>query len=274
MIEYPIHPLATAAAEYSPEALENLAKDIKTNGLILPITIYHGKILDGRNRYEACKIAGVEPHFKFLPQDAHPVEFIISVNDNRRHSSPSQRAMFYLELFRIWEEMSPSDKTPSQVEKAKLIRVSTATVSRAETILDKAPADVAKIKTGQLSVNTSYQQLSKPIPVVVPKDKMPMEALKVIAEACGKDAAKAIYDGVIPMPVKDIVRLASHPKEELIRLGRLVIVERWPLFNAERFLKKMLTPDHRLIDAVNAAIAEGGKWVGDINGFEISVKRK
>jgi ParB family chromosome partitioning protein len=46
------------------EELTALADDIKTNGLLQPITLFEGKILDGKCRYQACIMAGVQPTFE------------------------------------------------------------------------------------------------------------------------------------------------------------------------------------------------------------------
>lgn len=74
------------------QALQELAADIRTNGLLEPIALYEGKVLDGRNRYQACKLAGVTPETRDVqPQD--PVQFAVSRNLHRRHLEVSQRAM-------------------------------------------------------------------------------------------------------------------------------------------------------------------------------------
>jgi len=60
MKEFEIHPLAAEFPDMSEEQIAELAEDIKLNGQLEPIVLLHGKILDGRNRYRACQIAGVE----------------------------------------------------------------------------------------------------------------------------------------------------------------------------------------------------------------------
>jgi hypothetical protein len=74
------------------ENLDALAADIKANGQRLPIELLDGKILDGRRRYLACGLAGVEP--QFVPvKVSDPVAHVASLNLHRRHLTPAQRAM-------------------------------------------------------------------------------------------------------------------------------------------------------------------------------------
>ncbi len=81
----------------SDEELKALAEDIKQNGLLNPVVLYRGLILDGRNRLKACEIAGVEPCFVEFDGD-NPVAFVISQNIKRRHLTTEQRAALALEL--------------------------------------------------------------------------------------------------------------------------------------------------------------------------------
>jgi ParB-like chromosome segregation protein Spo0J len=88
-----IHPVAEVFPEMSPAELQELADDIKANGLAHPVTRDRdGVILDGRNRLKACEIAGIESRFTVFEGD-DPVAFIISTNLKRRHLNESQRAM-------------------------------------------------------------------------------------------------------------------------------------------------------------------------------------
>ena len=51
-----------------------------------------GSILDGRNRYAACRLAGVEPEFTTYDGD-DPEGYALAVNAQRRDLTKSQRAM-------------------------------------------------------------------------------------------------------------------------------------------------------------------------------------
>ena len=80
-VEY--HPLSNIFPMLSEDELQELAADVYQNGLLQPIVTYEGKILDGRNRYEACKRATVEPEFtKYTGND--PLGYVVSLNMKRR----------------------------------------------------------------------------------------------------------------------------------------------------------------------------------------------
>ena len=46
----------------SPDEFDGLKQDIRANGLRTPVLLYENKVLDGRNRYAACREIGVKPH--------------------------------------------------------------------------------------------------------------------------------------------------------------------------------------------------------------------
>jgi len=53
------------------EHIDELAEDIKANGLLVPIEMLDGQIIDGRRRSMACERAGVEPKTKKVNPDPH-----------------------------------------------------------------------------------------------------------------------------------------------------------------------------------------------------------
>ena len=96
--------------------MTQLARDIKERGQLEPIILYKGVILNGRNRYRACQIAGVKPRIEEFDAKAtrrSPEEFILSRNLRRRHLSVGQKAAIALELaaFReVIERLKPDDE--------------------------------------------------------------------------------------------------------------------------------------------------------------------
>ena len=90
-----------------------LARDIKRQGQLEPIILHEGLILDGRNRYRACQIAGVNPRtgdFGTLSTERSPEEFVVSRNLRRRHLSLGQKAAIALE----WSEQIELSADPEK----------------------------------------------------------------------------------------------------------------------------------------------------------------
>ena len=88
------HNVANIFPMMSGEEYKSLLDDIKTNGLIEPIWIFNEKIIDGRNRYKACKELGIEPKLKQyegteekLDQEfsSGPLQFFLINKDKETH---------------------------------------------------------------------------------------------------------------------------------------------------------------------------------------------
>lgn len=74
--------------------LDALAADISKNGLQVPIEVFEDQIVDGRNRWLACNIAGIDPDVVDVTDDVEdPVAYVLSLNLHRRHLDETQRAM-------------------------------------------------------------------------------------------------------------------------------------------------------------------------------------
>ncbi len=92
-----IHPAANCFPMMPEPRLTELAADIQRNGLLQPIVIFEGKILDGRNREQACALAGVTPSFVDWNGE-NPFRFVWSVNSQRRDLDVMQRAAIKLDI--------------------------------------------------------------------------------------------------------------------------------------------------------------------------------
>ena len=89
----------------SEAELSDMSVDIKKHGLLNPIIILDGKILDGRNRYKACQMAEVEPKTKEYSGN-DPLNDVISWNLHRRHLTTDQKAALAVELKPMFEKQA------------------------------------------------------------------------------------------------------------------------------------------------------------------------
>ena len=101
--KYRFHPACTIFPQLPDDDLQDLADDIAANGLRNPIVLLQGKILDGRNRYLACEMAGVEPGFTEFEGD-DPIGWVVIQNLVRRHLTASQRAVVAFDLLPMLEK--------------------------------------------------------------------------------------------------------------------------------------------------------------------------
>jgi ParB-like chromosome segregation protein Spo0J len=129
------------------EEFADLVDSIRVNGLMNEIVLWEGKILDGRNRYLACKEAGVLPRLRaFTGSHADAVRFVCEQNLRRRHMTESQRAMAAQALI---AEGLPRDAT-------RLFRISRRSVTSAGTVFRHGHDNVQSlVRSGELVVSAA-----------------------------------------------------------------------------------------------------------------------
>jgi hypothetical protein len=112
----PLHPACKLFPALGQDELRELADDIAANGLRNPIVMYQGKLLDGRNRWDACELAGVEPRFTEFQGD-DPIGWVVSQNLIRRHLTASQRAVVAFDLLPLLEKEAKERQRRSNSDK-------------------------------------------------------------------------------------------------------------------------------------------------------------
>jgi ParB-like chromosome segregation protein Spo0J len=186
------HEFCLALPEMSPECFSELAADIAKHGLIHPIVLFEGRILDGRHRHRACLEVGAEPFFEEFTGPGSAYDYVISENLKRRDLTPAQRMDVLTKLIDIMRARAKerqlvgnargADKTnealgrsrvnlpatadtnvvPFQVrdELAKAAGVSPKTASDFITITERGtPEDRAAVTSGKASVSGKAREV-------------------------------------------------------------------------------------------------------------------
>jgi hypothetical protein len=193
-----IHPAALAFPEMLAIALQELADDIKQNGLAHPIVRNgDGLLLDGRNRLKACEIAGVEPRFETY-KGTNPVGFIVSSNLKRRHLNESQRALIGAKLAKLSHggdrRSNQAANLPLEIKQATaaaLLNVSERSVRHAAVVRDSGKPDlIKKVEQGELSVSAAAKKARpKPKPDLKPQPVISITPIRSAFQRLDKAAA-------------------------------------------------------------------------------------
>jgi hypothetical protein len=161
-MEYESHPAAGLFPMMSDEELAALGDDMLQHGQREPIILYHGQILDGRNRYRACILKGIEPKVR-SEQPPDPYAFVATANLHRRHLSDEQRGMIAAHLATMRQgartDLSPNGEMISQARAAELLKVSKRRVERSHEVIEKGVPDlVDAVEGGDVKVSRRVRQ--------------------------------------------------------------------------------------------------------------------
>ena len=120
---YLFHELSSYLPLLEGEEFDDLVEDIKQHGQIEPATLFEGKILDGRNRYRACKILKRDLITReWKPSKATgstPLQYVISENIMRRHLNEAQKAEIGMLLYDEVEKQVQEEQRKKQSKTLK-----------------------------------------------------------------------------------------------------------------------------------------------------------
>lgn len=220
--DIPVHPVASLFPMIGDEELQALADDIKENGQREPIIVAYldeamldePVVIDGRNRFAACEIAGVEPEFKYVmslnDRELSPkviADWIISHNLHRRHLTASQRAMVgqgYLEYLRkeakrrqgerndlkgnfgtnLSQSSGDDYSTRSVAQAAKIAGVGVGSIKSADFVVKNDPELAQQVRDRKVTVSAAAKRIRE---TLNPKNPPTPEE---IAEKLVKNIAK------------------------------------------------------------------------------------
>ncbi len=175
--------------EMKEEAYVSLKNDIEKNGFDnkFPIYIYEDEIIDGWNRFKACKELKVTPIYKnFTGSSLEALTFILRTN-NRRDLSSSQRACLAADSDEIIETLTKEieeerrkkisesrqnetvEKIPQSQEKNRKLRTKLAEtfgtnsryVSDAQRFKKEKPEVFEQIKNGTINISEAKKEEKK-----------------------------------------------------------------------------------------------------------------
>lgn len=199
--ELKISEFASLFPEMSPDEFKSLVEDIRINGQLEPVTVLGSEILDGRNRYLACKELGIPVKFQEYDGSADNLsllKYVGSKNLKRRHLSVGQLSVMGIEIHHklVAErqkqlknnliDVPTSKKTPTE-EAAEILDIGYGSMSAALNIEKNAPELLSLIKNNVLPV-AEAQKLSK---------KTPEEREKVIKKIQAGEAKNVKTAGML-----------------------------------------------------------------------------
>lgn len=180
------HPIANVWPMLDDDKLDELAEDIRQQGQLQPIWTFDGMILDGRNRFEACRRAEIKPIIMEYRGD-EPTAFAVSLNDRRRHMGKGALAAVAVELEphfaadakrrqqqagkdhgrgqKVVEKVpQPIEEKPSpraREEAAKSVGVNDRYVQDAKKVKAEAPEVFERLKSGKINLQDAKREVAK-----------------------------------------------------------------------------------------------------------------
>ena len=166
---YLFHELSSIFPLMEGEEFDALVEDMRKNGQLKKGILYEEKIIDGRNRYRACKILKIPFKTEEYSEKISPRDYIISENLHRRHLTIAQRAEIGLILLAEEEKKAKERMAKIGSEIGKV-------VGRGKEKIDETQKGILSKKIDEISKGSSSKIVA---PKVRISDRTLIKAKKI-----------------------------------------------------------------------------------------------
>lgn len=230
-----IHPLAARWPLMPDDELAALAASIKADGLQHPIVIdKSGRLIDGRNRLEACRRAGVSPTY-LTPANLNGEEsvrrWIHRANGQRRNVSTGQKAMEYADLL-----ASEGKRKNGRWVKGSIVGSSQGSsaawvdaMARAGLVIDFRPDLTDSVISGETTLNDAATHAEAARDEQRRQEAATQREAERLADLREHrpDLAQLVDDGKLPLADALTVRDREHAASEKARRERQELVTKF-----------------------------------------------
>jgi hypothetical protein len=221
------HPLANCWPLMEDEDFDDLVESIRLTGLRNAILLdSEGLIIDGRNRYRACLIAGKKPRYEYWDGKGSLMNIIKAYNKDRRHMTASQTAASVALMDEVIEKEkadaadrrkrkpdSVKEPVPEQTSgqsRDKLgeqFGVSGRYVSDAIKVKNDAPEVFEKVHKGEVSLKAATKAVKEAADLPTKEERA--EAANAIVERNQQDKPRQAVLSDVEQLIEGIERLIN-----------------------------------------------------------------
>jgi hypothetical protein len=271
--EREFHPVADIFPMMSDRELTDLTDDICEHGLREPIWLHRdGRVIDGRNRYLACRQLGDEPEMRtYVGEDSGLVAFVVSLNLHRRHLNESQRAMVAARIANL-SHGQRADRVEGSIDTstaADLLNVGEASVKRARKVQERGgPELVHAVESGDVAVSAAA------LVADAVRDRvagMPPERVQEIVREVAAETRTEVAEARRQQATAELNAIAEQIDPDKFR-DDLGVEITWPIIRAlEKLVGLPLAgevaaqwPAH-LRDRLDSVIGPASDWLADFH---------
>ena len=234
--KYLQHPLSAAFPPMSAEEFQVLKDSIYINGVLNPITIFEGMVIDGWHRYSAANDVGMACPSVDMDESIDPKDFVMAQNKARRHILPVQLLAAAKAVY-AWAPVGRPNNSATVAElttkqASEKTGVSIRNVERFKEIEKKAaPEVIASVMSGatglakgaaiaKLPMQEQAAAISKPTPRPAAKPAPVVEPEEEAPDYTELDEARDLISGLQSELV--VARMGDIPADQKTQAATLI----------------------------------------------------